>query len=459
MITAIFMIGLYPVLFIMYYVMKNAGGESNGYCFGVSMKAEWLNDEAVKQCCEEFAKQMKRLFIILAVIPIATFAIPYFSISFSIWMCWMLVVIVVPSIPFVKASRRLKEIKRERGWAGNQQKVTVTEIRNAGEVRRIKLLPFLPPILLSLAAAGWGIYSCAEDELEMMGVLIAVFALTTVLLYIMAAWMDRQKLEVISSDSEVNLNYGRAKKNVWKNTWLACAWVNAAYVAVTAWAMHPKRMRVDLLLWGCMILTVVLLLLMLLAWKRIIRIDKIYADRKDLLPEKDDDDNWIGGILYYNKKDRHVMVNKRVGIGTTVNMATPVGMGLTVFSAVVLLAIPLVCVWLILEEFTPIRLSVQNDALMAEHLRVEYVIPLDEVEDAKLLDADEMPRWSKVNGTGMDNLCKGTFHIRNEGNCEVFLNPQNHAFICFDADGVTYYMSGTNDEDTLDIFEQMETAL
>lgn len=150
------------------------------------------------------------------------------------------------------------------------------------------------------------------------------------------------------------------------------------------------------------------------------------------------------------------MVNKRVGIGTTMNMATPVGMGLTVFSALVLLAIPLVCVWLILEEFTPIRLSVQNDALTAEHLRVEYVIPLDQMEDVELLDADEMPRWSKVKGTGMDNLCKGTFHIRNEGNCEVFLNPQNQAFIRIDADGVTYYMSGVDDEDTLDIFEQMK---
>ncbi|WP_028977299.1 DUF5808 domain-containing protein [Sporolactobacillus terrae] len=38
----------------------------------------------------------------------------------------------------------------------------------------------------------------------------------------------------------------------------------------------------------------------------------------------DDDDKWIGGIFYFNRSDPSLFIEKRVGIGYTVNMARPV---------------------------------------------------------------------------------------------------------------------------------------
>ena len=40
----------------------------------------------------------------------------------------------------------------------------------------------------------------------------------------------------------------------------------------------------------------------------------------------DDDSHWIGGFLYFNKKDPSVFVEKRFGIGYTLNFGNPVSM-------------------------------------------------------------------------------------------------------------------------------------
>ena len=68
------------------------------------------------------------------------------------------------------------------------------------------------------------------------------------------------------------------------------------------------------------------------------KIDRSYAQKRNLTSDENDDRNWIGGILYYNPSDPHTMVEQRVGIGTTVNMATSLGKGLTIFSAIMMLS-------------------------------------------------------------------------------------------------------------------------
>lgn len=38
---------------------------------------------------------------------------------------------------------------------------------------------------------------------------------------------------------------------------------------------------------------------------------------------KDDDSKWILGSIYYNKNDPAMMIEKRIGIGWTINFANP----------------------------------------------------------------------------------------------------------------------------------------
>ena len=50
-----------------------------------------------------------------------------------------------------------------------------------------------------------------------------------------------------------------------------------------------------------------------------------------------EDEAWIFGLFYYNPKDKSSIVETRAGIGTSVNMATGLGKGLTIFSIIAML--------------------------------------------------------------------------------------------------------------------------
>lgn len=450
----ILLIMMYPVLFVLYIVLKNEGSAGSGYCFGVRMNAEWMKDSTAVEILAEYRRSLRRYLIICAVIPPAALFIPYLSITFTIYMIWLLAVILVPAIPFVRANRLLRIRKKEMGWGAENSGYTYADLKSAESgVRTVRAVQFVLPLSLSAAAGAWGLWEAVQAQTATFGILAVTFALLTLIFYGTAVWMDRQKNDVISQNSDVNLNYNRAKKKLWKNIWLTEAWLNTAFTAVAAGTIAADDIQTEVILWGSIVWSVLGIAPLFLAAKKMWDIDMCYRDLRDIALEEDDDTHWLGGILYYNKDDRHSMVTKRTGIGTTVNLASPAGIGLGIVGALGFLVIPVSCVWLILEEFTPIRLSVQEQIITAEHMKVEYEIPVSDVWKAEL--EEELPGWSKVSGTGMEHVEKGTFHIRNTGDCEVLLDPQNTVFLRIETKDCVYYLSDLDDAGTREVYEML----
>lgn len=54
----------------------------------------------------------------------------------------------------------------------------------------------------------------------------------------------------------------------------------------------------------------------------------------------DEDDAWIGGIIYYNPNNKKLFVNYRVGTNVTVNVARPAGKVFLAITILLLIAIP-----------------------------------------------------------------------------------------------------------------------
>ena len=267
--------------------------------------------------------------------------------------------------------------------------------------------------------------------------------------------MDRQRQKVVSSDSQVNLNYNRARRMLWKKFWILMAWLTTALtVAFGGATVVDADAGMALLIWGTIGYTLVLLLLCVELLRRQNKLDGTYRDRMDLVGFSDDDACWLGGLIYYNPKDCRTMVEKRVGVGTTMNMATPGGKAMGVFLLLVLLGVLVLCAWLVRLEFTPIHLSLEGDTLVAEQLKEDYAIPLDTIEDVSLVE--DLPAMVRTNGTGMTTLSKGSFRIRETGEgCQVFLNPQNDVFLRVEAGDTTYYLGGEDDQETLAVYDSL----
>lgn len=453
MLNIIFFVTMYPVLFLIYFVLKMQYKQNDNYLFSVSVDPAWLEDEDVKNIIKTFKKQMNISLVILIFLPFTSLLTKHSSIQFTIWMIWLLLMIGMLYLPFPLACHKLKQWKKLHHVYVEQQVETYTEMKNAGHVRKVTFLPFFIPTIASFFVALVPMFIPALDYSN--GLLIAqlFIAACTPLFWLMAYWMDRQPVEVISFDSDINVNFTRAKKNIWKNFWISCCWMNTVFVAAVSFSLVLESSEGLLILLAATIYCLLLMALCIPLVKKFKNLNHQYNDKRDFKAMENEDNNWIGGVFYYNPRDHHTLVEKRVGIGTTVNMATPLGKGMTIIGVLAMLVIPISCVFLIMEEFTPIELTVESDTLYAKHIKVDYEIPVNVIENATLIP--ELPSWSKSSGTAMDNLEKGDFHIRNQGNCKVFLNPENSIFITFTANGETYYVSGFDDEQTKQIYQEI----
>uniref|UniRef100_UPI004056C77D DUF5808 domain-containing protein n=1 Tax=Acetatifactor sp. TaxID=1872090 RepID=UPI004056C77D len=454
MIHFIFLVALYPSLFLMYFIQKGEGTSKYGTLFGIKYTSDWLPDEERKLLEQKYRHTMNRYLLIFAVTPFITLVIPYTSIYFTIWMLWMTVMIVMFMVPYCKGNSYLKKLKQERCPQQNSEEIRYVELKNAGIIRRVKWQHFVPPCIISIALAIFAFIYFTKQNLEIYGALIIIFALCNLLFYGFAVYMDRMKTKVISSDSDVNVNYTRASKNIFKDFWLQCTWLNVIFLVVllTSMIMEAKNhvSGSALMIWSIVLYAFLTLYLSVKMVKKIGRLSRKYAKKMDLNIDEDEK-YWIGGMFYFNPKDRHTMVNKRVGVGTTMNMATPAGMVFTAFTGVTLLSIPIICVWVILLEFTPISLFVDENVLIARHLRNDYVIATDTITELTL--EDELPRTSRISGTGMDNLLKGNFRTSEDGRIQIFLNPQNQYYLRIATDNTIYYLGGYNDDETKTVYE------
>ncbi len=460
----IFLVSMYPVNMVLYFLYKSYGKLKNmrqkRLYYGVHAPKEEALREVFMELVQEqekfYMKRLKNYMLATFWIPVVTFFIPGFSTSFSIWMLWLVGVMGLLILPYIQAHQCLKGWKREHALVGEEvQAPSYSEIKAAGEVRQVRVASFLAPILISIAAAIVYALFGRKDGSQVFTILIALFAAITLLFYVMGAWMDRQKVLVISGDSEVNLNYARAKKHLWKNYWVFCAWVNTALTVIFAVCLGWTKASAGwTVIGGTVVYTLVLLGMLVSMMKKAGKLEESYQEKRELQLEVDDDENWIWGLIYYNKQDKHAMVESRFGVGTTMNMATTLGKIMDIVGAIAILSLPIVCVWTILAEHTPLQLEVSNQVLVAEQMNEDYEISVEKIEELELIT--ELPELSKYSGMGSDSLCKGSFYAREKGDCEVFLNRQNEYFITFVADGMRYYMSDAEDNGTLTVYQELQ---
>jgi len=447
----IFLLTCYPIVFLLYFFLRNARNH-NGWCFGASLSKEWKKDPEVDAIDVEYRKNLKNTMIVFGIAPFATLFMKHMSISFTYWMIWILLVCFLPMYWYAKANKQIRVLKDKRGWNA-ESKISYTDLKIAALPRRVKLITFLPCMVLSVLSIVLSYVLFEEAGYGAFRICIWCFGLCTLLFYFAAMWTDKLKVSVICEDTDVNMNYARAKKRVWKNFWLVCVWVNTVYTVSILVAMYFRTSGIAWIIWGSGIYCVVLIVLTIWLLNKLFAINAAYEDKRTLGDATDDDRHWYWGMMYYNPKDSRFMVENRMGTGTAVNMAKSSGKAMYIFAALCLLIIPVSCVWMIMLDFTPINTKVEDEKIICTHLSVEYEIPLEDIETYTIIT--ELPEMTKMRGNGMDNVLSGTYEIYREGTFETFLNPQNALFIKLETEDEMYYISGVDDAETQKIIDAL----
>ena len=463
----VMLIIMVPTALLLYFIEFPKKWMDRKYIFGVRNREEYKNENVIPRindlvsACRKIATIILICgFVFMGIITL----IPDAVLRMSIWSVFIFAYIFIQMIPFVRGNSEMKSLKNEIGIA-SRKGVTYTDLKGAGAVHALKISRLIIP---NVIGAVFFIVALLNDlgVVKLHGIIPELDSNKTIILSGFAGsflfiglmmipiglLMDRIRNEVISDDSDININYNRAKKKNWADTNVAMVWVNTIFIVV---AMILMLIKPEEMLF--MVLYVAYLLLIMIGCfvfvRKSLAIDRRY--KKETTVEIDDDDNWLLGSIYFNPDDKRLNVEKRVGIGSTVNAAHPVGKAIYIISILVILGTYVSLVYIVLMSRTPLTLRVENGNVICHHMKDDYTIPISSIENPVLGEKTNELNLFRVYGTAMDPIEKGVYNVNGEKNCVVFLNLDSNDYLTFRADGKVYYINGNNAEETQLIYKQL----
>lgn len=425
----------YLALPILYGLLRSSSRERNNLILAVTLTPAGRSASETEAICRDFRRRLTRLFWILTAVIAAIAFLPWISIVTTLSCLWLIAALILPYWLFGKAHNTLKALKKERGWYDPSAKGrTVVQLPPAKPMKRTPTMWFLPPVLLSalplisLALDPWN-----AEQTMVLGITVGMCIFVTAMSLAFYPLIYRQRLDALDADQTLTAALTRVRRYNWTKCWLLMSYLTAAY-SLAVWATGTNMAWY--LIWTG-VYSVALLIASLqteLAARRAQRRLTLGRTETRLV---DEDDYWIWGLFYYNPNNTHLMVNERVGMGMSMNLARPAAKWLMGITAAILLLMPLLGVWLMLEEFSPIQWRLEGDTLTVSQALSTYRVDLDEITGAELLE--KLPECRRVAGTAMEDLLKGSYTVEGYGSAKLCLNPNEPPFLVLETEARAYF--------------------
>ncbi|HMM06681.1 MAG TPA: DUF5808 domain-containing protein [Clostridiales bacterium] len=423
----------YPILLLISLILANETKPKNNIVLGVTLPLGKQGEPAVKAICIGYRKKLRNGAIVLTLLLLPVFFLPSFSVMLTACLCWLLLAIVVPFVFYAMAHLRLKALKQANEWFGGVAKRVLSDVTVTAALRKpFSRWLFLPAFILSLLPLVIA-YWINQDQFYAATVTLSSGSIILLSLFSYPLLFRRKGDD--GGDLLSNVEFTGARLYQWGKCWLLLSYLTALF-ALTMWFVRNSD--------GGILFAVALYTLAAIALCGYTEFNARKAQEKLTAQygEKqyvDEDAFWLLGMFYDHPDDHRLIVNKRVGIGVTLNLARPAAKVLSAFVLLVLVTLPLIGAGTIYEEYTPITVMASETAVRVSHLGFEITVDYDDVEEAALLY--ELPGLSRLNGTSLATVEKGKFSVRGYGVCEVCLDPRAGAFLVLKTGEKTYLIS------------------
>lgn len=434
----------YGCLLLSYAELRNQTRHQKGLLLGVTLPEEVDALPEVAQTVQTFKKQLNFLCILLIFVSIPIFFIQNFSISLTLWMVWLIAILILPYLPYLKANRKLKALKKEKNYPVTpSRRIVDTSASEFSLPKPIGLWTLVLPLAVCLIPA------LMPGQPSAMRWVCLADAASLILLWACGRWLFRRRADMITSDSDRNQTLVRVRRLYWDRFWRFSLWT-CAILNLCMYLFQNSGFYMVVVL----VLTVVILIGSLWMELSLRHAQEHLTDGADIIA--DEDDAWLGGVLYYNPSDNRTMVAKRIGIGTTVNLATKGGKAYLIFTAVMLAACLFIGPVLGMVDSDPPRLEVtsENTLVSLHGSKEKYVIDIDDITDVELRDT--LPESSRVFGIGMPHYLEGDFSVSGEGSAKFCLDPTAPVFLRVETGSKTYWFTAQTPEQTRDVAAWLE---
>lgn len=445
----IMLICCYPVLPVISLLLANETKPKQNIMIGVTLPKERQDEPMVQAICVSYRKKLRNGAVLLTLLLLPVFFLPSFSVTLTAYLCWLLLAIVFPFGIYAAAHLKLKALKKANEWYGTVAKRTLCDITVTAAVKKpLSPLLFFPALTVSLLPLIVA-YLIRQDQFYATAIAVSSGSIILLSLFCYPL-IFRKKSDVTDENIVFNLALTGARRYQWGKCWIGLSYLTALF-SLAMWFFRNSE-------WGVLaVVSLYTLTAVILCYSTEMRARKEQEKLTAQYGQKhfaDEDDHWLLGMFYHNPQDNHFLINKRVGIGVTVNLARPAAKVLTGLSLLILAAMPLIGVWTIYEEYTPITVTAGETEVTASHLGFEITVDYDDVNEAALLY--ELPGLSRLNGTGMATIDKGKFAVEGYGVCIICVDPRADAFLVLKTDGETYLISTLSKAETEQIYRWIQ---
>lgn len=434
-----------PALPLVYVIMKNDCKPKKNIIVGATVPYEAHNEPEVLALLERYKKELKQTCWAMLALVVPSLFIRSEGLFMTYYVTWCILLEVVFSVPFARCNKALQKLKTERGWRRSEESAQVVVDLKAAveEMRWISPWWFLPPFVISLIPLFFD---------RTVWLMWAIDAALVPVFYLCYRYLYRARAEVVDENSERTIALTRVRRYNWGKCWLIMAWATG-FFNIGLWLTLEH-------VWACM---AVVLTYGLVVCISVIRIEmKVRRLQEELTAGSgqgnyvDDDDRWIWGIFYYNPNDSRSIVNARVGMNGTFNLARRPAQILVGVLLVILLACPLGGVWMIGMEHAEVELEMTDTEIVGSHFGGHWSVALEDVESVQYLE--ERPVLRRVAGTGMDNVLTGNYKADGWGKVTVCIDPRKGPWLLVEkTDGSLYlFGGGENGEIIVQIARMLE---
>ncbi|MFC3747793.1 DUF5808 domain-containing protein [Paenibacillus sp. GCM10012306] len=421
--------------------------------FGVSLPPEAMEDEELTRLRVTSKKRFSvyTVWVLLALLPLL-FLMKYFSLSFIYMMVWTAVMMYVLRIPFLKAHHAAKEIKARNEWFVGEKRVVRADTKLSLLKERMLISPywFIMPAIIGAIPF---MMDQGDGENQVIGA--AALAMVVLMLVIFRAF-GKMKPKVYSTDSELNVRLNRISLRYWSLLWLGLAVLNSVSAVLLVYVIQSESFPGNTLWIAGVIIVSVLAVLGILLVHHKVQTVSANITRLGEVFFTDDDEYWINGTTYNNPSDSSLMVPKRVGIGTTINIGTKVGKSiyrsLFVFVPVVLIGTG----WMTVQaEFATPHLTVGgNGGVSIEYPLYNYKFNLKDAEEITLVNF--LPRARRTNGISMDTVAIGNFKLDTYGKTKLYTYRNSPPYIVIKLPDIYVVYNTKNPSETERIFAELQ---
>ena len=343
---------IFPFIAIILYiqVFNLNRFSNNGIYFGIRVPLEYKDDKDILELEKIYKKQN-----IILILPIIILVNIIYFLNMKMWLFLTYIFILIgiinilPIIYWIK----MRNLKNKKGWKVLSKNVVIVEtgLRQPQKNSRVKavdtryylILLIIPLIISILTLINYNSIpqlipvhynvSGVVDKVVEKGTIAAYMNLAGIPFMLVLMIFFFMFINNITVKSKSDLFSGKIKETIEKKL------LFKKYVSIFTWILALEtliimaipqiciifNLSIEIMTIPMIILFISIVIFLVMSYYLGQGGRNIKTNEEGEENYRDDDDKYILGALYYNKKDPALMVEKRIGVGWTVNLAHPLG--------------------------------------------------------------------------------------------------------------------------------------